>query len=367
MRILQIRSAFEDSGPGTQSLTIATELRRRGHDVTFASSGGLLEPKIRDAGFPFVVIPTLGLDRRDPWSTMRAVRAVGRLLRERDIEVVHAHNAATAWVAFLASKLAFHPVRLVHSVRGIELRETHQWRNLVYRAYPARMIAVSDFTRRELVRLGARADRIHVSYNGVDLERFDPDRVDGSAIRREFGLEGATVVGHVGAFSGAKGQQNIVRMVHRLRDRHPSLRALMVGIGEAKAGVEALARELGVEDRVVFAGFRTDIPPFQAAFDVYVQPSTYGEMFPNAILEAMAMRNPWVGSDLSGLGEMTADGAAGTVVAPDDVDAFAAAVEPLVADPELRRRMGLRGRREVEERFTIGRVIDRIEKVYAIA
>jgi glycosyltransferase involved in cell wall biosynthesis len=364
MRILQLRSAFEDSGPGTQSLTIATELRRRGHVVSFCGSGGLLAPLIRDTGFEFETIRSLALDRRDPVNAMRAIFAIARLLKKEGIEVVHAHNAAATYLAWMASNLGLHPVRLVHSVRGIELRESHSWRNWIYKLYPADMLAVSEFTRRELIRLGADGRRIHVTYNGTNLDRFDPDKVSGQSIRSEFGLEHAIVLGHVGAFSGAKGQQNIVRVVARLVNRYPRIRALLVGVGAARPNVEKLAEDLGVAEKVVFAGFRTDIPQFQAAFDIYLQPSTWGEMFPNAIVEAMSMRNPWVGSDISGLAELTADGGAGTVVPPDDIDALVAAIEPLVASPELRLLRGTAGRLEVEERFTIGAVVDRIETVY---
>jgi glycosyltransferase involved in cell wall biosynthesis len=364
MRILQLRSAFEDSGPGTQSLTIATELRRRGHIVSFCGSGGLLVPLIKESGFDFDAVRTLGLDRRDPINALRAISALALLFRKREVEVVHAHNAAAAYLAWMASKVGVHPIRLVHSVRGIELRASHSWRNWIYKLYPAELLAVSQFTKRELIRLGANGRRIHVTYNGTDLVRFNPDNISGDTIRREFGLEQAIILGHVGAFSGAKGQQNIVRVVARLADRYPQIRALLVGVGEARPAVENLAVNLGVADKIIFAGFRTDIPLFQAAFDIYLQPSTWGEMFPNAIVEAMSMRKPWVGSDISGLAELTADGRAGTVVPPDDINALVAAIEPLVASPELRTLRGKAGRLEVEERFTIVAVVDRIEHVY---
>ena len=126
----------------------------------------------------------------------------------------------------------------------------------------------------------------------------------------------------------------------------------------------SLAESLQVDDIVSFPGFRRDIPAFQAAFDLYAQPSTQGEMFPNAIVEAMAMRNCWVGSDLSGLSELSANGAAGSLVPPGDLEALTDSVAALLAAPQTLRSRGDDARRFVEQNLTVADVVDRVEAAY---
>lgn len=365
--VLQLRSEFRDNGPGTQALTLGKELRQRGYRVVYAASGGVLVPDILDAGFAFHRIESLAVDRRGIVDVARSILALRRLVRSERPDVIHAHNAASIMMAAIGARLAFSRPRLVQSVRGLELRPGYGWRNRIYTINPAQLLAVSEFTKRELVSAGAHANRITVTFNGADLDRFDPDTVDGDRIRAEFGLDGRRLVGHVGNFSGWKGQDVLVRALAMLGASHPDVHLVLVGDGPERANVQQLAGSLGLESRVTFPGLRRDIPEFQAAFDLYCQPSTQGEMFPNAIVEAMAMANPWVGSDLSGLSELTVDGQAGDVVQPGNVEALAAKIGERLVDADDLVRRGAIARRFVEENLTVARVTDRVERAYGLA
>ena len=365
MRIMQTRSQFRDNGPGTQSLTISQELRRRGYDVVFAGGHGPLTEFIEEAGFRFLKLDRYVVGQRGALSVLRNVRRLAKFIREESVDVVHAHNAAAAVMAYWGAKVARRDVGVVHSVRGVELRPGYQWRNRIFKWSPAHMLAVCEFTKCKLLSFGVDPSRVAVSYNGVDTERFNPDRVVGAEVRREFGLERRLIVGSVGAIDGAKGQEVLVDAISRLRERHPSICALLVGDGPDRTNVERRVDALGMREHVVFAGMRFDSERFHAAFDIYAQPSTRGEMFPNSILEAMAMRTPWVGSELSGLPEMTADGEAGRTSPPGDVESLARNLSELLLDEDLRHTRGLRAETEIHERFTIGRVVSRIEEAYA--
>jgi glycosyltransferase involved in cell wall biosynthesis len=360
-RILQLRSEFRDNGPGTQSLTIAVELRRRGHFVMFCSSGGLLSDHLREHGFELEIIPTLAVTRRDPISTMRNVLALAKVIRKHRIDVVHAHNAAAAYCAYVAQFFALRRIGVVHSVRGIELRPTHRWRNYIYRFYPPQILAVSEFTKRELLKYGARAAKIQVSYNGVDTDKFYfADRFAEGADPGSRDL----VIASVGAFDGWKGQAVLVRALPELLKLNDKVRIVFVGDGPTRGAVEKLAMELGVSGRVTFLGFRTDIPNILADVDIYALPSTQGEMLPNSILEAMSMGKPWVGSDISGLSEMSADGKAGLMCQPSSVESLVAQLGRLITDANLRQRMGHAARAEILRKFSVSKVVDTVVKAY---
>jgi glycosyltransferase involved in cell wall biosynthesis len=306
----------------------------------------------------------LAVNKRSPVPTAKNVLALARLLREQRIDIVHAHNAAAAYCAYFAQFVARRRIGLVHSVRGIELRPTHQWRNLIYRHYPPFILAVSEFTKRELVRLGARQDRIVVSYNGVDTAKFSAARFASSKFRSQYGLEGCVVIGSVGAFDGWKGQDILVRALPALLAKDPSVRVVFVGDGPTRSSVEQLAAALGVQPFVQFLGFRTDIPEILSLVDIYALPSTKGEMLPNSILEAMSMGRPWVGSDISGLKEMSAAGTAGLLCEPSSVESLGAQLLRLVLDPVLRHRMGEAARAEAVSKFSVENVVNTIESIY---
>lgn len=374
MKILTVRSTLPDMGPGTQPLTIARQMRDRGHETVFASAGGSYAPAVTDAGFTLELIPELAPDRHDPVSIARAIGALAGVIRRYRPDVVHGHNAAATVCAYTAGLLAGRRLPCATSVRGVEERDSHQWRNGIWKFTPGVLLGVCEKTRQRLLAFGCPPEKIHVTYNGIDLARFDPALQDRAAARRELGLEGRTVVGVTGAMTGpeeldgpGKGQHHLVRALDLLRDECPDLSVLLVGDGPARHKVEAVVAECGLEDRVVFAGRRFDIPHLLSAMDIYALPSIHGEFFPNSIIEAMSFGLPWVGADIAGLSELTAEGEAGWVVPPGDFTALADRLRPLVQDPDRRRQRGARGRAEVEQRFTIGKVSDRILAGYRAA
>lgn len=372
MKILVVRSVLYDMGPGTQPLFLAQEMRRRGHESVFVTSGGVFLPEVEKHGFTVEIEPMLAPNaKRMLFAPLAVVRLAG-IIRKHRPDVVHGHNAASTLLAKLAGYFAGRDLPCVTSVRGVEERESHQFRNRIWKLTPGKLLGVCEKTRQRLLSFNVPDEKIHVSYNGVDLSRFNNDRSNGPAIRQEFGLdEDAVVVGTVGAITGpldldgpSKGQHNLVKAMGLLRDKHPQLRVLLVGDGHHRETVEAVAKELGLEDRVVFAGRRFDVPEMLSAMDIYCLASIWGEFFPNSILEAMAMGLPWIGSDIAGLSELTAGDEAGWVSPIGDVEALATNLDRLVADSELRRRRGERARREVEDRFSIQRVCDNILNCY---
>lgn len=371
MHILTVRSTLPDMGPGTQPLVIAREMRSRGHRVSFATAGGAYTDTVRHADFPVHIIPELAPDKHNPLAVMKGLAKLRKLIQNDVPDVIHGHNAASTSMAVLAARSLGHKLPAVTSVRGVEERDTHQWRNKIWKRTPGILLGVCEKTRERLLSFGVPDKKIRVTFNGVELERFQTGRVDGNAERQKLGLTGKIVVGTVGAITGsnelggpAKGQHILVRAVAKLKDKHPNLRVLLVGDGPTRALVEQIAKDEGIADRVVFAGRRFDIPEMLSAMDVYCLASIFGEFFPNSIIEAMSMGLPWIGSDIAGLSELTADGEAGWVTTIGDVNALATNLDKLVSDPELRVKRGEIARQEVENKLSIAKVSDRILSAY---
>ncbi len=217
--------------------------------------------------------------------------------------------------------------------------------------------------------------RVRVAYNSVDAGRFDPDTVDRSLVRDELGLGEAPVVAVVGHFIPPKGQDDAVRMLAELKPLVPDARLLFVGSAKFDdpgtrydseaflAEIERLAREIGFEQDVVFAGERRDIPEVLAATDALLLPS-WREPFGRVLIEAMAMRVPVVAAGVGGPVEVITDGADGFLGGARDPASWAQAIAPILTDRALAQRLGAQGRRTAVERFSAARTLATVLQTY---
>jgi glycosyltransferase involved in cell wall biosynthesis len=226
---------------------------------------------------------------------------------------------------------------------------------LKYRFGVDRYVAISEGVRAQMVKDGIPSDRIRIVHSGIDLARFDG--VTPHDYRAEFGLPaGAPVVLDVAAFGWHKAQEVLVRAMPAILARAPEARVFLVGDGECLPKVKDEALRLGVRDRIVFTGFRTDVPSLIAGADVFVMCSVL-EGLCTSLLDALALRRPCVGSAVGGIPEVLIDQETGLTVAPSDPAALAAAVLRVLGDRPLAARLGEAGRRHVEAKFTVDAMV----------
>lgn len=360
LRILHVVANRWWTGSADPALDLACRLRDRGHEVAFACiRGDVLEARVRAAGLPLVDGVSLERTGR-PWGLLADVAGLGRILRARAIDVVHAHQTHDHWLAALArlgggTRL----VRTVHHRRAVHGGPAGRW---LLRQTDA-LVAVSRGIADRLAAAGAAPDRIAVVPGAVDTERFDP-RADGRPVRAELSLGEAPVVGCVARMAPGRGHDILLRAAVLVRARFPALRVVLVGRGEHEPALRALIGELRLAGTVVFAGYRAeDLPSVLGAFDCAVLLGAGSEESCRAVLEAMAAGRPVVAARVGALPETVVDGETGWLVEAEP-EAVAAAIERLLADPELAGRMGAAGRRRVEALFTPGRRAGAVEAVY---
>ncbi|MCC6763825.1 MAG: glycosyltransferase family 4 protein [Deltaproteobacteria bacterium] len=300
-------------------------------------------------------IPTVVLPR---------ARAVGAHLRRARPDVVYLANGVTPNLdALVAAARAGIPA-LVHEkgYRRIGPRERFMSRWIDV------FVGMTDLVTAHAKRRGIRARRHLTVYDGIDCERFAPG--GGAAVRRELGVPAeAPVVGIVGHIQGWKGQDLVVQAMARLRDRHPELRCLIVGGVHRQGGAyaERLRRRIvdeRLERRVLLTGARRDVAACIDAMDVAIHSSTNPEPFGRVLIEAMALSCPLVAPREGGPLEIVVDNETGLLVPPRDPDALAAAIERLVLDPDLRRRMGAAARARVEAVFGIRHHVRAMEAIF---
>jgi colanic acid/amylovoran biosynthesis glycosyltransferase len=222
-------------------------------------------------------------------------------------------------------------------------------------------LAVSEFIRQKLVNRGFPADRTLVLYTGVNLQRLKPaDAYD----------DGRTVL-TIGRLVEKKGTADLIRAIARLQSRIPDVRLEIIGDGPLRASLMQLATSLGVRQRITFHGATSHAQVIEAMqrTAVFCLPSVTAhdgdaEGLPNALLEAEAAGKPVVGSVHGGIPEAIRDGQNGFLVAERDVEALAERLWQLLEDRELRRHMGYKSRRLVEQDFDISTQARRLEEIY---
>jgi glycosyltransferase involved in cell wall biosynthesis len=361
LRILHVVANRWWTGSADPALDLARTLKERGHSVWFACiRGDVLEAHVRSAGIELV--EQLSLERTArPGRLLAEIRALQGVLRELGIDVVHAHQTHDHWLAALARRgTRAKLVRTVHHRRAVHTGPATRW----LRRRTDAWIAVSEGIAERLRAGEVPGSRVTVVPGAVDVERFSPD-ADGASIRMELGLGDAPVVGCVARMVRGRGHDVLLRATARLRERLPGIRLVLVGRGEHRPALEALAQELGLAATVVFAGYRgADLPAVLAALDCVALLGLGSEESCRAVLEAMAVGRPVVAAPVGAIPEIVVNRETGWLVEPIP-DLVAAGLEAALVDRAHARRMGAAARRRVEARFTPSRRAELVEAVYS--
>jgi glycosyltransferase involved in cell wall biosynthesis len=314
--------------------------------------------RLRERGVEPAHVPVSGL--LDPGSHRR----VRRHLRVVRPDVLHTQLGTSDFVGGLAARsLGIPAVSTVHVMEWPRsLRNDVKVRLIssARRHCMARVIAVSGPAGRWLVDHGwARRRQVVTVHNGV---AGVPRPGTGRDVRRALGIaEDAVVVTMLSVLRDAKGHDVAIPAVAGLRDRFPATHLLIVGDGDERGRLEALAAEAGA---TTLAGHRDDVMEVLDASDVLLHPSRV-DAFPGALLEAMAARVPVVATAVGGVTDIVEDGVTGVLVEPPPKpDTLASALAPLLADPALRRTLGERGRQRFERDFSTERWAGRLRVVY---
>jgi glycosyltransferase involved in cell wall biosynthesis len=351
-------------------------MKRAGYEVECVSLDG---PWARDLQRRGWVVHTMDIPRRiAPWTDVKAVLELARLFARRRPALVHTHSPKAAAVGMLAAWLAGIPRRFntVHGLyfvgqEGLLSRAAYKWLEVFTCRLATHVLSQSAEDLDFLVREGLLPScRLEWLGNGIDLERFDPERFgpqDRRQVRREWNIpEDAFVVGIVCRLVREKGIPELLAAFAALRRRVPQAYLVHAGFIDRSRGEEIepeSAADLGIAEGCRFLGQRDDLPRLLAAMDVYCLPS-HREGYPRSVMEACAMGLPVVATDIRGSREAVLNGVNGLLVPLRDPEAIAQALVRLHDDSGLRRRLSEGARARALETFDERRVIRTILEAY---
>jgi glycosyltransferase involved in cell wall biosynthesis len=378
IRVLRVIARLNIGGPAIQAISLTALMQERGYVTRLVrGSESADEGSMDDLAERMGVQPTLVASmRRDPgFGDVRALASLVRIARRDRPDLVHTHAAKGGTLGRVAVMLAF-PFRrpkVVHTFHGHSLTgyfssRTARMYTRIERFLARRtdvLIAVSEEVRDDLVGLGvAPLEQFEVVRLGLDLSAFadDGDRAARrAALRAQWGVgDEERVVTLVARLVPIKRVDRFLETAALLRDR-PGVRFVVVGDGELReelVGSEP-ARTLG--DRVVWAGFRRDVPDVCFSSDVVVLTSD-NEGTPVSLIEAQAAATPVVSTSVGGVRSVVLDGETGLLA--DDPPALAAAIGSLLDDLDRAAAMALRGREHVLSTFGVERLVDDLDRLY---
>jgi glycosyltransferase involved in cell wall biosynthesis len=361
MRIFQILEFNQfNTGSVHQMFQAAAGLLERGHDVTIVSRpDAVLEEKAREAGVAFA-----GLKMRNEFDLISA-RKLARLFREARPDVVHVHKGISHALA-LAATFA-QPVGAFIVNRGVSF-PLDVWNRIKYRTRRVdRVVTVCAQIQDVIVTSGGLPrEKVVVVYAGTDVARFDPDRWDPIAFRREKGIaDDAFLIAQVGVRTW-KGWKELIDAVASILPTHPHAHLALIGCRDQLecAQVETYAIERGIGEHITPVEYRDDMPNVFASCDVVVDASWAGTGITGTVREAMAMRKPVVATDCGGNRELVSSADVGWLIPAQEAAPLARAITEVMDDAARRDRIAENAREHVVRGFSKELRITRLEELY---
>ena len=289
------------------------------------------------------------------------IRLAGRLRRE-NIHIIHAHGYTATSLARVAAIMARTPVIIAHMHSTYWAFSRKQlFVEKILSFFTDRIIccshSVADFVT-EVEQIDPR--KVAVIYNGVDFEKYalkDPNAWPKRA--------GGYIIGCVARLAPCKGHKYLLEAARQVIKRFPGeVRFVIIGDGALRSELEEFTAGLGIKDHVSFKGPVLDIIKELASIDIAVLASSEREGLSLSLIEALAAGIPSVGTSIGGTREVIISGQNGILVPPKDPDSFAKAILSLLADPQTAMTMGRRGRKVIEEKFSVREMLEKVTALY---
>ncbi|MDB5799484.1 MAG: glycosyl transferase family 1 [Rhodocyclales bacterium] len=360
-RPLHIVHTEASCGWGGQEIRILEESRgliARGHRVTIlAPAESSIYRRASEWGVGAVALP-LVKKRIGPLLSLRG----WLIANAHDVDLLNTHSSTDSWLAALAVRTVaprLPIVRTRHISAPVRNSTANRW---LYATAATHVVTTGESLRRELIaNLGVAEESSTSIPTGIDTRRFAPG--DKAAARAQLGLEAEIFwIGIVATLRSWKGHSYLLEALEQLPD--PRVRLLIVGDGPQRQALEAKVIELGLTERVRFAGEQKDVVPWLQALDVFALPSYANEGVSQAVMQAMLVGLPIVTTAVGSMRDIIDNRHTGLIIAAKDSVQLADAIQSLHSDPAAAHLLGERAHAFALEHCSLERMLDRMEAIF---
>lgn len=300
-------------------------------------------------------------------ANLATILQVAKLAKRIKATIIHTHSSKDSWIGGIAGKLSAIPVvRSRHISALIKKKPTNR---ILYGYLPKSIVTSGRIIAEQLIdATGVSPEKVFAVAPGADPRRFVPNLEAGKEIRAEFNIpEDATVYGMVAVLRSWKGHCLFLEAITPLIKSDPTVWVLIVGDGPMKEPIESKIKELGITDRVVLTGHRSDPERYYPALDVHLLPSLRNEGAPQAVPQAMMCGVANITSDGGGLPEVLDHGKTGLIATAGDLEALRKCINDFFNDPDYRKKIAQAGQKKALEDFTFERQIKKTKEAYRYA
>lgn len=366
MKILQLMSCRGWSSDAYLAARLTCELARRGHEVCLGcrrGAGARVVDRARAEGVGRMELFDFagGLaPRTDPADVRRLLTWLPR------VDAVHVHRGKEHWLAAVANRLSTTPRPLVRTRHIVQAVRPHAGNRWLYGRATALVHTVSEAMRRQYIASGlVTGERVVALPGGVDIARYEPSTSD-SRWRARLGANGRTMlVGMVAGLRVMKGHEVVIEAEATPRRASPRVRVAFVGKGRHESAIRAALARQGLAGQIILTGFVEDIPSLLSALDVALYVPLESEGMSRVLFEYLAAARPIIAARVGVVPEILRDREHGLLVPGGDAPALRGALDELLGDPALRRRLGEAGRALVAERYSGACLAEALERHYA--
>lgn len=361
IRILNLIETGNPGGAEFMMLSLLRELDRENFlpQVTLIKKGWLLDQ------FDKTKIPVKVISMRKGRNLLFTLRLI-RFLRQQKIELIHSHEFTMNLYGFIASRIIGIPfIGTIHgNISYLKPKRRKIAYNLIQR-WQGKLVAVSGTLRQELHEVyGINTNQMKVIYNGIRI----PESIDNQAAKAKYGQEFGfdrqdILLGAVGSLYEVKGHQYLIDALPLILKDQPQARLMIIGQGYLEQELKQRCRNLSLENRVTFTGFRSDVDQILPILDIVIQPSLH-EGLSLVLLEAMAAAKPIVTTRVGGNPEIITDEVTGLLIQPKNPEQIAQAVNRILADEPLARQLGANALELVKDRFSVNHMVGDYQRLY---
>jgi len=384
IKVLHIITRLIKGGAQENTLLTVVNLDKARYQIALLSgptvgSEGEIESRARQLGTDLIILLEL-VREISPINDLKALYKTYRSIKNGKYDIVHTHSSKAGVIGRVAGRLAgvknivhtphgsiFDQDADIPSVSGALLIKCLLLVERIAARLTDRIVTLTDAEAIGYVKLGmgdkAKFTTIH---SGIDLSRFGDVKIDVVSKKKELGIpSNSTVITTIARLTPEKGHKYLIEAAKEViaeSDNH--IKFVFVGDGDLRDDLENKARELGLDEAILFLGLRDDVPEILAISDLFVLSSLY-EAQGRVIVEAMAAELPVVATRVGGVPDVVIDGETGILVPPASPQALASAIVKMLADKGNAKQMGQAGKRQVDPEFSVETMVKQIDMLYS--